>query len=136
VALRQPVATLGGRQGRVVAGEIAGDRLPLEPLAGIPGGDAGLTGDLGLGRLPEAGQGPVEAKLDAEVHAEGLHRRGQPVDQPPGEHLTRVHIGRGRHGASSLSVTGPSPALAPGSLLPVADSARTARVQGDAMMLR
>ena len=102
VALGQPVAAPGRREGRVVAGEIAGHRLLLEPLAGIPGVDAGLPGDLGLGRLPEVGQGPVEAELDAEIHAKGLHRPGQPVDQSSGQQLTRVHIGGGRHGPSAF----------------------------------
>jgi hypothetical protein len=114
VAVGQPVAALGRRQGRVVAGQVAGDRLLLEPLAGVPGRDAGPPGDLGLGRPPEVGQGPVEAQLDAEVHAQGLHRPGQPVDQPLREHLPRIHIGRHRHGPSLLSRArrGPSPPAA------------------------
>jgi hypothetical protein len=128
VALGQPVAALGRREGHVVAGEIAGGRLLLEPFPGVPGRDAGPPGDLDLGRFLQLGHGPVEAELDAEKHAEGLHRPGQPVDQPPGEQLTRVHIGRGRH--VHLLCHGPVAGPLTGSLVPVADSPRTARVQG------
>ena len=122
VALGQPEPAPLRRLGRVVAGEVAGDGLLLEPLARVPGGDAGPPGELGLGRRPQLVQRPVEPELDPQVDAEHLHRLGQPVDRPPGEHLTHVHVGRDRHGPS-LPATGPSvgpPARqpAPGRLQP------------------
>jgi hypothetical protein len=124
VAGGQPVAALGGRALGVVASEVAGHGLLLEPLAGVARGDAGVTGELGLGRRAQLAERPVEAELDAQVYAEGLHRPGQAVDQPLGQRLAGVEVGWGWHG-SSLPPAGRSTAL------PAAASPRspTARVQ-------
>ena len=135
VALGQPVAAPGRREGRVVAGQIAGHRLLLEPLAGIPGVDAGLAGDLGLGRLPEVGQGPVEAELDAEIHAKDLHapRSAPRPAARPAPHA-RPHRWR-----SSWSIRLPPRALHRPSRPAAWPRSPTARVQlayRDAMMPR
>jgi hypothetical protein len=97
VAGGQPVAALLGGTAGVVAGEVAGDRLLLQPLAGVAEANAGVGGDLGLGRGPEVGQGLVEAELQAQVDAEGLQRMGGGIDQPLGQRLTRLEVGVGSH---------------------------------------
>jgi hypothetical protein len=96
----QPVAASLRRAGRVVAGEVAGGGLLLQPLAGVAGGDAGVGGELGLGGGPEVGQGLVEAELQAQVDAEGLQRVGAGVDQPLGQRLARIQVGVGCHWSS------------------------------------
>ena len=96
----QPVAALLRGVLGVVAGEVAGGRLLLEPLTGVAGGDAGGGGDLGLGGGPEVGQGLLEAELQAQVDAEGLQRVGGGIDEPLGQRLARIQAGVGGHGSS------------------------------------
>jgi hypothetical protein len=104
VAGGQPVAALLGRAGRVVAGEVAGGGLLLEPLVGVAGANAGVGGDFGLVGDSEVGERVVEPELQAQIHAQGLQRVGGVVDQPLGERLTRVEVDGGGHG-SSLAAT-------------------------------
>jgi hypothetical protein len=72
VPSRQAVEALLCHVRRVVAGQVAGGGLLLEPLAGVAGGDAGVSGDLGLGGGPEVGERLVEPEFQAEVDAEDL----------------------------------------------------------------
>jgi hypothetical protein len=95
---RLVAALLGGAPG-VGAGEVAGGRLLLQPLAGVAGGDASVGGDRGLGGGPEVGQCLVKAELQAQVDAECLQRAGHLVDQPLGERLARIQVGVRCHGS-------------------------------------
>jgi hypothetical protein len=96
----QPVAAVLRRGRRIVAGDVPGGHLLLEPLAGVPGGDAAVGGDLGLGGRPEVSERLVESEFQAQVDAERLKRVGHVIDQPLGEHLARVDVGTGWHGSS------------------------------------
>jgi hypothetical protein len=100
MARGQLVAALLGGALWVVAGEVAGGGLLLEPLAGVARGDGGGGGDFGLGGSPEAVARLVEPELQAQVDAEHLQRVGRVVDEPLGECLARVEVGGGGHGSS------------------------------------
>jgi hypothetical protein len=103
----QPVVAFLRRGRRVVAGEVAGGRLLLQPLAGVAGGDAGGDGELGLGRRPEVGERLVEPELQAQVDAERLQRVGGAIDEPLGERLAGVEVGVCDHGSSfAVAATG------------------------------
>jgi hypothetical protein len=58
----------------IVAGDIVGDGLLLEPLAGVVKGNAGGGGDLGLGCGSKVVERLVEPELEAQADAERLER--------------------------------------------------------------
>src|SRR4029453_4775365 len=120
------VAALLGGMLRVVADQVAGGGLLLEPLARVAGGDAGSCGDLGLGGGPEVGERLVEPQLQAQVDAERLQRVGGGIDEPLGERLARVEVGVGGHGSSFAAAAGPTAAC---SVVPGAYRPRTGGVR-------
>ena len=98
--------------------KIAGDRLLLQPLAGVAGGDASVGGEFGLGGGPEIVERLVEPELQAQVDAERLQRVGRVIDEPLGERLASIQVGGGSHGSSLCHLrplrTAPAPSVAPG----------------------
>src|SRR6266511_633203 len=121
----QSVTALLRRAGRIIADDVPGGRLLLEPLPGIPRGDAGMGGDLGLGGRPEVAERLVEPELEAQVHAERLQRTGHVVDQSFAERFAGVDIGVGCHASSSSPLPRPARRL----LRAASPRAGTARVQ-------
>ena len=70
--------------------EQAGDRLLLEPLAGVARGDPGPLGQLLRGEGAVALERAVEAELDAEVDGEQLERAEGGAEQPLDEGVGAV----------------------------------------------
>jgi hypothetical protein len=104
----QLVAALAGGVVGVVAGDVPGGGLLLEPLAGVAKRDAGGGGDLGLGCGSEVVERLVEPEFQAQADAERLQRVGCVVDEPLGERFARVEVGVGCHGASRAPRWDPS----------------------------
>ena len=100
VLRQEAVATLVVRRVGVVDVEQAGDRLLLEPLSGVAGGDAGALGQLVWRQRPVASEGAVEAELGAEVDRVELERSEGGAEQALGERLGAVGNGGGHGGRS------------------------------------
>ena len=96
----QLVAALLRWPDRVVAGQVAGGGLLLEPLAGVARSNADSCGDLELGCGSEVVERLVEPELQAQVDAEGLQGLGGGIDQSLGQRLARIQVGVGGHGSS------------------------------------
>lgn len=94
---RDGVAAMLGGRCRAVAGDLqqAGDRLLLQPLPGVPGGDARPFGQPRIGhRRP--GQCLVQPELTAEMDAEQLEGRGAGGDQTSSKRVATAVLVRCR----------------------------------------
>ena len=83
----QVVAPVVGVARGVIGDQHAGDGLLLEPLAGVPGVDAGVGSKLGGGGRADPGQCGVEAQPQAQPDAEGLHCCRKICDEAVGQRL-------------------------------------------------
>jgi hypothetical protein len=80
VRLKQRVTAHLGVGGHIIDSEHTGHRLLLQPLAGIPGGDARGIGQLGGGAGAVAAQRVVQAEAVAQIDTEQLERTGGSVE--------------------------------------------------------